>query len=153
LSSLINTFAKGRFIEKCMLLTGADSILIIPVKSMGAATDASLQDCANLAAIFTAGAVEADFTGYSRKVWGPSDVVVTFNTTSNAGIATFPNAAVWNPAGGAVNNNIIKVVIAWRPTSGTADSGCLVLATQDYTATAGGGSLTLNVSALTAGGS
>jgi hypothetical protein len=149
LSSLINTYAKGRFVELCRLPLGTDSILVIPLKSLGSATDAILQDCANLAAVFTAGAVEADFTGYSRKVLSSPDITVTFNTSSNNVTAAFASQ-VWSPAGGANNNSIVKVVIAYRPAASTNDAGCLVLATEDFTGSTNGASFTINPATLTA---
>jgi len=138
----------GRFVEKCALPLGSDNILVIPLKSTGLPTDTVLRNCANLAAVFTAGAVEADFTNYGiRTVLSTADITITLNTTTFTATVTFAGRT-WPAAGGAVNNTIPKLVLAYRPTSSTADTGCMVLATQDYSATTTGGALTITPGAI-----
>jgi uncharacterized protein with beta-barrel porin domain len=148
-TSIIGNYALGRFVEKCSLPLGTDGILVIPLQNTALPTDAVLRNCLNLGAVFTAGAVEANFTNIgARRVLTAPDITITVNTTTflvNVAFATQNYAA----AGGAVNNTISKIVIAYRPTSGTADSGCMVLATQDYSATTGGGALTITPGILT----
>lgn len=149
MTSICNTYGLGRFVEKCSLPLGTDGILIIPLQSTGLPTDTVLRNCQNLGAVFTAGGVEANFTNYgARRVLTAPDITITVNTTTflvNVAFAT----QNWAAAGGAINNTISKIVIAYRPTSGTADSGCLVLATQDYSATTTGGALTIAPGTLT----
>lgn len=149
MTSIINTNALGRFAEKCSLPLGTDGILVIPLQSTGLPSDTTLRNCLNLGAVFSAGAVEVNFTNYgARRVLTAADITITTNTSTflvNVALAT----QNWAAAGGAVNNTITKIVIAYRPTSGTADSGCLVLATQDYSATTGGGALTITPGILT----
>jgi len=149
MSSIINNNALGRFVEKCSLPLGTDGILVIPLQNTALPTDAVLRNCANLGAVFTAGGLETTFTNYgARRVLAAADITITINTTTflvNVALA----AQNWAAAGGAVNNAITKIVIAYRPTSGTADSGCMVLATQDYSATTGGGALTITPGILT----
>lgn len=149
MTSIINTFSLGRFVEKCSLPLGTDGILVIPLQSTGLPTDTVLRNSTNLGAIFTAGGLEATFTNYgARRVLTAPDITITTNTSTflvNVAFAT----QNWAAAGGAVNNTISKIVIAYRPTSGTADSGCLVLATQDYSATTTGGALTISPGTLT----
>jgi hypothetical protein len=147
-SPLVNTWAKGRFIEKCMLPLGTDSILVVPIQSTSIPSDATLQDCANLGAVFTAGALEATFTSYTRPALSSSSITITTNTTANTQAASF-TTQVWNAAGGALNNTLAAIVLAYRPTSGTADSGCLVLATISYAGTTTGGNLTAVLGTLT----
>lgn len=112
-------------------------------------SDTTLRNSLNLGAVFTAGALEVTFTNYgARRVLTAADITITTNTSTflvNVALA----AQNWAAAGGAVNNTITKIVIAYRPTSGTADSGCMVLATQDYSATTGGGALTITPGILT----
>lgn len=149
MSSIINNYALGRFVEKCSLPLGTDGILVIPLQNTTLPTDAVLRNCANLGAVFTAGGVESNFTSYgARRVLTAPDITITVNTSTflvNVAFAT----QTWGTAGGAVNNVISKVVIAYRPTSGTADSGCMVLATQDYSASTAGGSLTIAPGTIT----
>ena len=149
MTSIKNNYALGRFAEKCSLPLGTDGILVIPLQNTTLPTDAVLRNCANLGAVFTAGGVEGNFTNSgARRVLAAADITITVNTTTflvNVALATQNYAA----AGGAVNNTISKIVVAYRPTSGTADSGCMVLATQDYSATTGGGALTIAPGILT----
>ena len=150
MASFVGTFAKGRVIEKCALPLGTDNILIIPLQSSGLPSDTTLRNAANLAAIFTAGALEATFTGYARKVLSSSDITIANNTGTFVATATVNAAQTWASAGGALNNTITKIVVAYRPTSGTADSGCMVLATQDYSGSTTGGAFTVTVGVLSA---
>jgi hypothetical protein len=147
-SPLINTFAKGRFIEKCMLPLGTDNILVVPLQSASIPTDTVLRNCTNLGAVFTAGGLEATFTNYVRKVLSSSDITITTNTTTFTQAASF-TTQVWAAAGGAVNNTLAAIVLAYRPTSSTADSGCLVLATLGYAGTTTAGALTAVLGTLT----
>lgn len=146
--SLVNTFAKGRFIEKCMLPLGTDNILVVPLQSASIPTDTVLRNCQNLGAVFTAGALEATFTTYARKVLGSGDITIVYDTTTTFGPTASFATQVWNAAGGAVNNTLAAVVLAYRPTAATADSGCLVLATLGYAGTTTGGALTAALGTL-----
>lgn len=93
--------------------------------------------------------METNFTNYgTRRALAAADITITVNTTTFLVNVAFASQ-VWAAAGGALNNTISKVVLAYRPTSGTADSGCLVLATQDYSATTGGGALTISPGIIT----
>lgn len=149
MTSIINSFALGRFVEKCSLPLGSDNILIIPLQSTGLPTDTVLRNCTNLGAVFTAGGLEATFTNYgARTVLAAADITIAVNTTTFLVNVSFVGRT-WGAAGGAVNNTITKIVVAYRPTSGTADSGCLVLATQDYSATTTGGALTITPGTIT----
>jgi hypothetical protein len=147
-SPLINTWAKGRFIEKCMLPLGTDHILVIPLQSTGIPTDTVLRNCANLAAVFTAGGLEATFSNYSRISLSSSAITITTNTSTFFQAASF-TSQVWAAAGGAVNNTFSALVLAYQPTTGTADSGCLVLATLAYAGSTTAGALTAAIGTLT----
>lgn len=119
------------------------------MQSSGLPSDTVLRNCANLGAVFTAGGVEVNFTNYgSRTVLTTPDITIAVNTTTFLVNVSFVGRT-WAAAGGAVNNTISKIVVAYRPTAATADSGCLVLATQDYSATTTGGALTINPGTLT----
>jgi hypothetical protein len=147
-SSFVNTWAKGRFIEKCMLPLGTDHILLVPLQSTGIPTDTVLRNCANLGAVFTAGGVEATFSNYSRISLSSSAITITTNTGSFTQAASFATQ-VWSAAGGAVNNTLAALVLAYQPTTGTADSGCLVLATLAYAGSTTAGALTAAIGTLT----
>jgi hypothetical protein len=131
-----------------MLLAGTDNILVIPIKSAGIPTDNVMRNCQTLAAIFTAGAVEADFTSYSRKVLGSGDITIAYDLVTNFCPTVSFATQVWNAAGGAVNNTLAAIVLAYRPTAATADSGCLPLAVLSYAGTTTGGALTAALGTL-----
>jgi hypothetical protein len=150
MATWVNTFAKGRIIEKCSLPLGTDNILIIPLQSTGLPSDTTLRNAANLAAIFTAGGLEATFTNYARKVLAGTDITIANNLGTFQATATVNAAQSWASAGGAVNNTIAKIVVAYRPTSSSPDSSCMVLATQDYSGSTTGGAFTVTVGVLTA---
>lgn len=125
-----------------MLPLGTDNILVIPLQTTSIPTDTVLRNCQTLAAIFTAGALEATFTSYTRKVLGSSDITITYDTTTTFGPTAAFATQVWNPAGGVLNNSLAAIVLAYRPTAATADSGCLPLVTMGYTGTTASGALT-----------
>jgi hypothetical protein len=121
---------------------GTDAILVVPLQSSGIPSDTTLRTCANLGAIFTAGGLEATFSNYTRPALTSSAITVTTTLTG-----TFPQSVAfatqtWAAAGGAVNNTLAAIALAYRPTSSTADSGCLVLGTIAFAGTTTGGLLT-----------
>jgi hypothetical protein len=138
-SPLANTYAKGRFVEKCMFPLGTDNILVVPLQSTGIPTDNIMRNCQTLAAIFTAGGVEATFTNYTRRVLAAADITITYDLVTNFRPTVSFATQVWAAAGGAINNTLAAIVLAYRPTSGTADSGCLPLAVMGYSGTTTGG--------------
>lgn len=152
MSSLINTYAKGRFLEKCLLPTGTDQLLVVLLQSAGLPADTTLVNYQNLGALLAA-ASEANFTNYARYPLTGSNITIAYNTASNPTKVTVsftPAPLVWNSAGGAVNNTITKLALAYQPVANsTADSGCLVLATLDYSGTTTGGALQVTLGTLT----
>jgi hypothetical protein len=134
-----------------MLLQGTDAILVVLLQSTGLPADTTLVNYQNLGAMLAV-AEEATFSNYSRMALTSSAITIAYNTGASPTTVTASFAAqTWSSAGGAVNNTISKVALAYRPTSGTADSGCLVLATLDYSGTTTGGSLTVTLGTLSDG--
>lgn len=151
ISSLVNTFAKGRFVEKCMLLQGTDNIQVVLLQSTGLPADTTLVNYPNLAAMLAV-ASEANFSNYSRIGLTSSAISITYNTGSSPTKVTvsFTNQT-WAAAGGAVNNTIAKVALAYQQTSSTADVNCLVLATLDYSGSTTGGAVNVTLGTLSDG--
>jgi hypothetical protein len=146
---LVNTFAKGRFVEKCMLPLGTDSILVVLLQNTGLPADTTLVNAQNLQAIFTAGALEATFTNYTRMSLTSQSINISYTTNTTPTQVTVSFAEqTWNAAGGAVNNTISKVVLAYQPTPSSQDLDCLVLATLDYTGTTTGGAFIVTLGIL-----
>ena len=127
---------------------GTDNLLVVLLKSAALPSDTALRNCQSLAAMVTAGAVEADFTGYARKVLTVTSITVTYNTTTFAASVAIANQ-VWNAAGGATNNTLGKLVVAYRSTSATPDSAVLPLAIHDFAGSTTGGNLTAVMGTLT----
>ena len=136
-------YAKGRWVEKYLLPIGGDNIIVVLLKSASLPADATLNNFQTLAAVFTGGAVEADFTNYSRKVLSAVDITVTVNTST--GITTVDlSDQVWTTAGGATNNTLGAMLTCYRQTSSTPDSGILPLTKHDFAVTTTG----VNLSAV-----
>lgn len=146
MANLVSTYAKGRFVEKALLPLGTDNLLIVLFKSSGLPTDTNLRNYQTLAAAISGGAVEADFTNYARKVLTTSDITVSYNTSTFSASVDIADQT-WNAAGGAVNNTLGKLLIAYRPTSASPDSAVLPLKWEDYTGSTTGGVLTWQVNA------
>lgn len=133
-----------------MLPLGTDAITVILLQNTALPIDTTLVNYLNLGALLAPGAAtEANFTNYSR-VSLTSGISIAYTTVSSPTKVTvaFP-PQTWNAAGGALNNTISKVVLAYRPTSGSTDASCLVLATQDYSGTTTGGALVVALGTLT----
>lgn len=156
MASVPCTYALGRIIELGDLPRtrdglGSDSLLLALFKSLGAATDTTLRNCATYAAMLTEGAVECDFTNYAVKVLGPADRTIGYVTASSPYKATLTiNQQMWNPAGGAVNNTaIVKSVLLYRPTTATPIGSCLPLGICDASGGATGGTYSHTFGVLT----
>lgn len=133
-----------------MLLGGADNITVVLLQSSGlpgATTIVNYQYLSNLLA--GGAATEATFTNYTRLQLTSSAITIAYNTASSPTTVTVSFAnQTWNSAGGAVNNTIGAVALAYQPTSSTADTGCLVLATLAYSGSTAGGALNITFGTL-----
>lgn len=146
----MNTYAKGRYIEKCTLPLGTDNIMIVLLQNTGLPADTALVNYQTLGAMLSGTAQEATFSNYARTNLSSSSILITRNTSSSPTSVTVSFAQqVWSSAGGAVNNTISKVVLVYQPTSSTPDTGCLPLATLDYSGTTTGGALDVTLGTLT----
>lgn len=134
-----------------MLLQGTDQLLVVLLQSTGLPADTVLVNYANLGAMLAV-ANEANFTNYARYPLTASNISITYTTGTSPTKVTLsflPSPLVWNSAGGATNNTITKVAIAYQPVANsTADSGCLILATLDYSGTTTGGALDVTLGTL-----
>lgn len=133
-----------------MLPLGTDAVVVVLVQNTALPADTTLVNYLNLGALLGAGAAtEASFTNYAR-VSLTTGISIAYTTVSSPTKVTvaFP-PQTWNAAGGALNNTISRVVLAYQPTTSTPDSGCLVLATQDYSGTTTGGALVVALGTIT----
>jgi hypothetical protein len=149
LSSLANTYAKGRYVEKCTLPLGTDNIMVVLLQNTSLPADTTLVNYQNLGAMLAV-AVEATFSNYARANLSSSSILITRSTSSSPTSVTVSFAQqIFASAGGALNNTISKVALVYQPTSSTPDSGCLILATLDYSGTTTGGELIVTLGTLT----
>jgi len=134
-----------------MLLQGTDAILVVLLQNTGLPADTTLVNYQSLGAMLAV-ANEATFSNYSRVALSSSAITISRNTGSSPTTVTASfTAQTWASAGGAVNNTISKVALVYQPTTGTADSGCLVLATLDYSGTTTGGAFVVTLGTLSDG--
>ena len=120
----IPNIAAGRDVELAKrVIDGDPSTARLRVslwKLSGLPTEAALRDCATVAAIASAGATEADHTGYARKAVTGAEIAITTDNSSNRqswDITTDPEWAALGAAGGAIG----LIVVSYDPNS-SADS-------------------------------
>lgn len=150
MADFVFNIAKGRINELHNQINAnnpANSALVVVLLKVAEA-DAGLQDRDDLAAILANGSTEADFTNYARKVFDDAqinDSVV--DDTGNRREADIPDP-VWNGAGGAVNNNLVKLLICYDgdTTSGN-DSNIVPLTAHDFVITTNGSDLVAQIAA------
>lgn len=133
--------ALGRVAYYATLPGASDSLHVVLLKT--AQGDDSLNNHATLAAVLGAN-TEADFQNYVRK--DAAGVVVTPNNTSNLVDADFDDIT-WTDAGGSPNNTLVKLLVCYKPTSGSADSAIIPLTHHDFSVTTDGSSITAQVAA------
>jgi hypothetical protein len=124
--------------------------MVVLLQNTGLAVDATLVNFQSLGALLAGTSQEATFSNYARVNLSSSSILITHNTGSSPTSVTVSfSLQVWNSAGGALNNTISKVALVYQPTGSTADTGCLVLATLDYSGTTTGGALQVTLGTLT----
>ncbi|MDX1810434.1 MAG: hypothetical protein R3240_00680 [Gammaproteobacteria bacterium] len=89
-----------------------------------------------------AGTTEADFTNYARKT-GLTGTVTVDDTNDRVDV-DIPDQT-WTSAGGATNNTLTKLVVAYEESA--ADSGRIPLTGQDFATTTDGSDLTAQFNA------
>jgi len=138
--------AKGTGAYWATLPAGGTSSVIYVLTQTGGSPpiDTTLEGCATLAAVFAAGAIEANFTNYARLSHTAglqvsiASHVVTFDDTVDP---------VWPTAGGAVNNNLLRLLACYRPATASADSAILPLGFYDFVGTTDASNLTGQINA------
>jgi len=132
----------GRFVRYCDLALGTDQLVIVLLKAAGLQADATLRNYTALSTLLGSN-TEATFTNYARKVV-TSGITVTTDTTNHKNTVALAGWT-WTAAGGASNDALGKLLVCWRPTSGTADSGCIQLFAHDLTVTTTGSDLIVSI--------
>lgn len=132
-----------------MLTLGTDNVMVVLLQNTSLPADTLLVNYQSLSAMLAV-AQEATFSNYARTNLTSSSILITHNTSGSPTSTTVSfSQQVWASAGGALNNTISKVALVYQPTSATPDSGCLILATLDYSGTTTGGAFDVTLGTLT----
>ena len=138
--------AKGKINEYVARVDGNDpansALIVVLLKVTEVA--ATLQDYDTLAALLSGSNTECDFTNYARKTITDTGVVApTPDDTGNAQSADITVDPVWTAAGGASNNNIVKLLICYDgDTAGGTDANIVPLTYHDFVVSTNGGDIT-----------
>lgn len=131
--------SKGSIVEK--VRDNAANIVVLLLKANEA--DDTLQDYTTVQAMLqAAGNTEADFTNYARK----TAITATINVDNAANTVSLdmPDIEFLN-AGGATNNTLTKLVVAYQDSAG--DANLTPVAHYDYTETTSGSTLNIAINA------
>lgn len=122
-----------------------DAILAVLLKSAGLPAEATLRDFTTLADLLAGTADEADFTNYARKVITAS-ITITQDNVNERVDGDLPDQE-WNPAGGAANNTLGKILFCYDPdTTVAGDNTVIPLTYHNFSATTDGNPLLARVS-------
>lgn len=149
MADIVPNIAKGRVNELMIRVDTndpANSAIIVGLLQLAEA-DAVLEDYDNLSVLLAAaGNTEANFTNYARQVFTDTEVVApTPDDTNNRQDADLPDVT-WLNAGGAANNGLVKLFVAYDDdTTSGDDTDIIVLSLQDFVATTDGNDLTATI--------
>lgn len=137
MADVVANIALGSIAEK--IRDGANiEILLLKV----AEADATIRDYDNLSLLLAGSNTEADFTNYARKQVTNASITLTVDDTGNVVDADIADQ-VWTSAGGATNNNLVKLVIC--EDGGGADTTLIPLSIHDFVITTDGTDLTAQI--------
>lgn len=146
MAAIVFNAGKGIWRYYLGLPAANDGLVVLLLKASGLVSDDVLADYADVAAILAGASDEADFTGYARKSI-TSGITITPDNTNNRVDSDIPDQ-VWTAAGGAQNNSLGKLVVAYDPdTTGGTDGSLIPLVAFDFTATTDGNNLTAEINA------
>lgn len=116
-----------------------DSLIAVLLKSSGLVSDATLRDYDTLAEILAGASDEATFTGYSRQTL--VNVQVTVDDTNNR-VDIDCDDPSWSPT---TSEALGKIVICYKPDTGSADSAIIPIFADDFDVTVSSGTVTYQV--------
>lgn len=138
MADIVFNIAKGAAAEKARDDATKFGILLLKV----AQADATLRDHDTVAAMLAAANTEADFTGYGRKT--PLTATLTVDDANERVDLDIPDVT-WAPAGGATNNNLVKLVVYYEEAAN--DAGRVPISAHDFVVTTDGSDLTAQIAA------
>lgn len=117
-----------------------DALIVYLMKSAGLEADAVIRDHDTVSAVLAATNDECDFTNYARKT--VTSATITVDDTANSVKIVIGNLT-WTAAGGATNNTVGKLGVAYDPdtTAGT-DTTLVPLTFHDFSLTTDGSDFT-----------
>jgi hypothetical protein len=136
MSDIVFNISTGRVAQ--LILADATKFGVMLLKV--AEADNTLRDYDTLAAILGGSNTEADFTNYARKTG--LTATRTVNDTDNRSEADLANQT-WTSAGGASNNNIVKLIVFYE--TAAADSTRVPLTAHDFVVTTDGTDVTASI--------
>lgn len=138
MADFVANIAKGAVAE--MFRDGAANGIMLALKVSEA--DALLRDYDTLALLLSGSNTEANFTNYARKT-GITGTVTVDDTNDRVDV-DLPDQT-WTSAGGALNNTLTKIVIAYQ--NAAADSTRIPLTYHDFPFSTDGSDLTVQLNA------
>lgn len=145
MADLVFNIAKGRVAELYNRVKtndpAASGLIIVPIDA-GATTDATLRDCATLAAVLAV-VTERSTSGWARKTLTDADLAALAVDNANDRMPVdIPDQTWTGPSAGAVTD----LVICYKPDTATsADSAIIPLTMHDFPITPDGTDVTVNV--------
>jgi len=146
-ADFIFNIAKGKIAQYTSQVGTANAALVLLfVKSAGLEADATLKDYDTIQALLAGTTDEADFTNYVRKTI--TAATVTVDDTNDRVDLSFTSPVTWTSAGGASNNTLGALIIAFDndTTSGT-DANLVPVAKYDVSLTTNGTNVTVTLNA------
>lgn len=134
----IFNIAKGAFVEKFRDGAANGLILLLKVNE----SESTLIDYDTVAAILAGSNTEADFTNYARKT-GLTGTITVDDVNDRVDVDV--DDQTWSSAGGASNNTLTKLILAYEESA--ADSGRVPLAHLDFATTTDGSDITAQINA------
>lgn len=140
--------AKGRAVELYLRVKTGDpatsSLLIVALAASGIESDDVLKDCDSLAAVLAGATNEASNSGYARKVLGAGDLAAYapdyVNDRTDVDIPDQTYNSV-QATGGAW----AKVLVCYRPLTGSPDSDIVPLTAHDFSIIPDGSNIVVQV--------
>lgn len=120
MSDIVFNVAKGRAVELANRVKSGDPaaarLYAIPV-DRAAVTDATLKDCADFAAVISAGVTERTTGGWSRITLAAGDITALAPDNTNDRYAVDVIDLSWTPSAGAVTDIVIAYAAVGSPTN------------------------------------
>lgn len=138
--------SKGLWRYYLSLPAANDALYVVLIKAAGLVSDATMIDYDTLADVLAGASDEADFTGYSRPVI-TSGITITVDDANDRVDGDIVDED-WDPAGGASNNSLGKMLLCYDPdTTGGNDSTVIPISFHDFVTTTDGTKLTAEIAA------